>query len=113
MVEQDVDKCAKYYDGVNIKLAKCGGITPAFRMINSARAKGLKVMIGCMVESSIAISATLPLLKYVDFADVDAPLLISNDLSTGIKYDNGYITSLNGVGLGLNITKDSLLGTLS
>ena len=113
VVEQDVDKCAKYYDGVNIKLAKCGGITPAFRMINSARAKGLKVMIGCMVESSIAISATLPLLKYVDFADVDAPLLISNDLSTGIKYDNGYITSLNGVGLGLNITKDSLLGTLS
>lgn len=80
----DVDRCAKGFHGINIKLPKCGGLTPARRMIQAARAQGLKVMIGCMTESSIGISAAAQLLPLADYADIDGSLLIKNDIADGV-----------------------------
>jgi len=93
--EKDVEKCLGNFDGINIKLAKCGGLTPA-------RDEKLKIMIGCMTESSIAISAAVQLLPLVDFADLDGPLLLSEDVADGLTYSNGVIAGDQGNGLGVN-----------
>jgi L-alanine-DL-glutamate epimerase-like enolase superfamily enzyme len=99
-VEDDVEKCAGNFYGINIKLAKCGGLTPAIRMIESARSKGLKIMIGCMTESTIGISAAAQLLPFVDYADLDGPLLLSEDVATGLYYRNGSVLPGKNNGLG-------------
>lgn len=91
IVESDVDRCAGYFHGVNIKLTKCGGITPARRMIARARALNLKVMVGCMTESSVGISAIAQLLPLLDYADLDGSLLIANDPATGVTFNNGQV----------------------
>ncbi len=98
--EVDVEKCSGNFDGINIKLAKCGGLTPALRMINHARKKKLKVMIGCMTESSIAISAAAQLLPLVDLADLDGPLLLAEDVAEGLSFKQGVIEIGKGDGLG-------------
>lgn len=87
--EADLEKCIGAFDGINIKLSKCGGITPALRMIDKARNAGMKLMIGCMTESSIGISALSHLLPFVDYADLDGALLINNDPATGVKIVKG------------------------
>lgn len=90
-VPGDVAWCARYFAGINIKLMKCGGITPALEMIKEARAQGLKIMIGCMTETSIGISAAAQLLPLVDYADIDGSLLISNDNALGVTLEAGVV----------------------
>lgn len=87
IVESDVIKCAPFFDGINIKLTKCGGITPARRMISQAKSLGLKVMIGCMTESTVGISAIAQLLPYLDYVDMDGALLLAKDIAKGVYID--------------------------
>ncbi len=88
-VESDVERCATCFHGVNVKLVKCGGLTPAKRMLVRARQLGLKTMIGCMTESTIGISAAAQLLPLVDYADLDGALLLARDLATGVRFEHG------------------------
>lgn len=83
--EEDVDRCALHFNGINIKLTKCGGLTPARRMIARARELGLKVMVGCMTESSVGISAIAQLLPELDYVDMDGTMLIKEDIAEGVK----------------------------
>lgn len=105
IVENDVEKCQFGFDGVNIKLAKCGGLTSALRMIRKAKELKLKTMIGCMTESSIGISAIAHLLPLLDYVDMDGSLLISNDPADGIYLESGkaIFPSRNGIGAELRI----------
>lgn len=89
--EADVEKCIGNFSGINIKLAKCGGITPALRMIKMARENNLKVMMGCMTESSVGISAIGHLASLLDFVDMDGAMLIANDPAKGVSLENGKI----------------------
>lgn len=91
IVERDVGRCAGYFHGINIKLTKCGGLTPARRMIARARELGLRVMVGCMTESSVGISAIAQLLPLLDYADLDGSLLIANDPATGVTFHYGRV----------------------
>ena len=100
IVESDVEKCAGLFHGVNVKLTKCGGLTPGKRMLEKAKSLGLKTMVGCMTESSIGISAIAHLLPLLDYVDMDGSLLLKEDIATGITIKNGVITyaSENGIG---------------
>ncbi len=104
IVESDVVKCAPYFDGINIKLTKCGGITPAKRMISQAKSLGLKVMIGCMTESTVGISAIAQLLPYLDYVDMDGALLLAKDIAKGVYIDSNaviHFPKLGGSGVAL------------
>ncbi|SDS36388.1 dipeptide epimerase [Gramella sp. MAR_2010_147] len=103
IVEGDVEKCAPYFHGVNIKLTKCAGITPGKRMIEKARSLNLKVMVGCMTESTVSMSAIGQLLPLLDYVDMDGSLLIRNDIAEGIKMDHGkvHFPDRNGTGVKL------------
>lgn len=102
--ESDVEKCKDHFHGINIKLTKCSGITPALRMIKKARELGLKIMIGCMNESTIGSAAIAHLLPFIDHVDMDGPLLLEEDLATGLEYDFGKIIYSDSPGLGINYT---------
>ncbi len=99
--EDEVKKCADGFHGINIKLTKCGGITPALRMIKEARTLGLKVMMGSMNESSIGSAAVANMLPLLDEVDVDGPLLLKEDIATGLTYEHGLIKLSGGNGLGV------------
>lgn len=96
----DIPALAGSVDGINIKLVKCGGLIEALRMIHTARAHGLLVMIGCMIESSLGITAAAHLTPLVDYADLDGNLLISNDPYSGVKLENGKLVLPNRPGIG-------------
>lgn len=99
---ESVMKLAGLVDGVNIKLAKSGGLAPARQMIALARAYGMQVLIGCMIESSVAVTAAAHLAPMADYADLDGNLLITNDPCTGVKLDERKRLVLpDGPGLGL------------
>ena len=100
IIESDIEKCYNHFHGVNIKLMKCGGLTPAKRMITKAKSLGLKTMVGCMTESSVGISAIAHLTPLLDYVDMDGALLLKNDVATGVKLVNGNIlfSELNGTG---------------
>ncbi len=104
-VESDISKCAGYFHVVNIKLMKCGGLTPARRMIAQARSLGLKVMVGCMTESSIGISAIGHLLPLLDYVDMDGALLLKEDIAAGVEVlPDGYrFPNRNGTGAVLKV----------
>ncbi len=102
--EDDVKKCAESFHGINIKLTKCGGITPAMRMIKEARTLDLKVMMGCMSESTIGIAAIAQLMPLLDELDADGPLLLAEDVAEGIRYDNGRLIPSGMPGLGIRFT---------
>jgi len=102
--ENDVDKCNHHFHGINVKLTKCSGITPALRMIKRARDLDLKVMIGCMNESTVGSAAIAHLLPFIDYVDMDGPLLLQEDVATGIQYDYGKIMYGDGPGLGISYT---------
>ena len=87
--EADVERCAGYFSGINIKLTKCGGLTPARRMIQRGRELGLKLMVGCMSESSIGISAIGQLLPLLDYVDMDGAVLIKEDIASGVYLVKG------------------------
>ncbi len=90
--ETDVAKCTGHFHGINIKLTKCSGLTPALRMIREARKRELKVMVGSMNESTIGSAPLGHLLPLIDYVDMDGPLLLEEDLATGIEYDMGKVT---------------------
>jgi L-alanine-DL-glutamate epimerase-like enolase superfamily enzyme len=102
--EQDVEKCSDHFHGINIKLTKCSGITPARRMIKKAKELGMKVMVGCMNESTIGSAAIAHLLPFIDHVDMDGPLLLEEDLATGIGYAYGKISYAAAPGLGIHYT---------
>jgi len=97
----DIPKLAEAYDGVNIKLDKAGGILQGYRMIQIAKALGLKTMLGCMISSSVTVTAAAHLSPLVDYADLDGNLLISNDPYEGVKVVSGKLVLPDGAGLGL------------
>ena len=97
----DIPSIKGAYHGINIKLMKCTGMREAWKMVNYARAEGMKVMIGCMTETSCAVSAAAQLSPAVDFADLDGNLLITNDLFKGMEVIEGKITLSDLPGIGL------------
>jgi L-alanine-DL-glutamate epimerase-like enolase superfamily enzyme len=103
--EKDVAVCANYFHGINIKLTKCSGLTPALRMIKEARALNLKVMMGSMNESVIGSAAIAQFLPQLDYVDMDGPLLMTELNGVGLNYsfenNNGCIEPLMQYGLGV------------
>lgn len=106
IVESDVARCAGRFHGVNIKLVKCGGLTPARRMIAEARQLGMKTMVGCMTESTVGISAIAQLLPLLDYVDMDGAALLASDIAKGVQVVRGrcHYPSENGAGVVLTAT---------
>ena len=100
---RDIPSVKGAYTGINIKLMKCTGMREAWKMLNYARAEGMKVMIGCMTETSCAVSAAAQLSPAVDFADLDGNLLITNDRFSGITVEKGKLTLHDRPGIGLEL----------
>jgi len=100
VTEEDVDRAAGRYAGCNIKLVKCGGITPALRMARRCRALGLQSMVGCMLESSALISAGAVVAQGADFADLDGAWLLGDDPFDGWTFDRGILQPPAAPGLG-------------
>jgi L-alanine-DL-glutamate epimerase-like enolase superfamily enzyme len=98
----DVQKAVSVYHGINIKLMKCTGMREAQKMLILARSLGMKVMLGCMTETSCAISAASHLSPMVDWADLDGALLIKNDVFNGTKIIDGKVTLMDRSGIGVN-----------
>ena len=99
----DIKSVYGVYSGINVKLMKCGGMRSALKMINAARALDMKVMIGCMTETSCAISAAAQLSPLADWADLDGNLLISNDAFDGVKVNDGKLVLNDRPGIGVLI----------
>ncbi len=104
---KDIPAFSDAADGINIKLMKCGGIREAIRMIYTARALNLKIMIGCNIESSVSITAAAHLMSLVDYIDLDGNLLVINDPYIGVIVDKGKLTLPAGNGLGVE-ARDSI-----
>jgi L-Ala-D/L-Glu epimerase len=109
LVEEDVPRCLGFFHGINIKLVKCGGMTPARRMIDTARQLGLKVMMGCMTESSVGISAIAQFLPLLDFVDMDGSVLIARDVATGVHLKNGQAIFPAASGNGVELLGDGTI----
>lgn len=99
--EQDVAKCVGFFHGINIKLTKCSGITPARRMIQEARSLNLKVMMGSMNESVIGSAAIGHFLPQLDYVDMDGPLLLAEANAKGVEYEKGKVILSDKPGLGI------------
>ncbi len=97
----DIPRLKDSFDGVNIKLDKCGGILQAYHMIQVAKALGMKTMLGCMVSSSVSVTAAAHLSPLVDYADLDGNLLVADDPFQGVKVEKGRLVLPKGPGLGL------------
>jgi L-alanine-DL-glutamate epimerase-like enolase superfamily enzyme len=96
-----VDRLGMGYHGVNVKLSKCGGILAAVRLIHAARARGLEIMVGCFVESSLGISAACQLAPLARWADLDGAALLAHDPFEGSSVSSGTIRLGTGPGLGV------------
>ena len=103
LVSTDIPRLAGAVDGINIKLAKCGGLREALRMIATARAHDMSVMCGCMVESSLGITAAAQLAPLLDYADLDGAELVENDPYVGARIEGGVIALPTGAGLGVEL----------
>jgi L-Ala-D/L-Glu epimerase len=101
--EQDIVTCAPLFHGVNIKFMKCGGITPALRMLQQANNLGLKTMLGCMTESSVGCSAIAHLLPLLDYVDLDGILLVHDHIARGISINYGQVHYALGAGTGVTL----------
>ncbi|WP_428389409.1 dipeptide epimerase [Mucisphaera sp.] len=101
IVEDDVDRCAPCFHGVNVKLLKAGGMTPAKRMLDRARQLGLKTMVGCMTETSVGIAAIAQLLPLLDYVDMDGALLLGEDPAEAATIERGVVTLPNRAGNGV------------
>ena len=101
VVPEDVPPLAGCVAGINVKLMKCGGITRALQMIQTARSLGMKIMLGCMLETSIAITAAAHLTPLVDYADLDGNYLIAEDPFEGVRIVRGKLTLSDEPGLGV------------
>ncbi|MCS7467828.1 dipeptide epimerase [Stieleria sp. ICT_E10.1] len=107
-VFDDVQRCRGLYHGVNVKLCKCGGLSPALQMLKNARRLGLKTMIGCMVESSVGISGAAQLLPLLDFADLDGAVLLADEPCVGVVVDQGKIVPSRLAGCGSDLNHERL-----
>jgi L-alanine-DL-glutamate epimerase-like enolase superfamily enzyme len=103
IVESDVEKCAGLFHGINVKLTKCGGLTPGRRMLLKAKKLGMKTMVGCMTESTVGISAIAHLLPLLDYVDMDGGLLLKKDIASGITINNGVISYADEFGTGVSL----------
>jgi L-alanine-DL-glutamate epimerase-like enolase superfamily enzyme len=101
--EADVDKCQGRFHGVNIKLVKAGGITPALRMIQQAKALGMKTMVGCMTESSVGISAIAHIAPLLDYVDMDGAMLLAIDPAKGVRIFPDEVLFPEGPGIGAEL----------
>jgi L-alanine-DL-glutamate epimerase-like enolase superfamily enzyme len=100
--EADVEKCKGHFHGINIKLTKCSGLTPGLRMIKQARELDLKIMLGSMNESTVGSAAIAHLMPLLDYVDADGPLLLEEDVATGLRYhSDGTIQTSDSPGLGI------------
>jgi L-alanine-DL-glutamate epimerase-like enolase superfamily enzyme len=108
VIETDVQKCNGHFHGINIKLTKCSGITPARRMIAHARTLGMQVMVGSMNESTIGSAAIAQLNPLLDYVDMDGPLLLAEDIATGLQFDYGKATGSDAPGLGITLTENAV-----
>jgi L-alanine-DL-glutamate epimerase-like enolase superfamily enzyme len=100
----DVERCHGLYHGINVKICKCGGLTPALGMLRLARQLGMKTMVGCMIESSIGISGAAQLLPMLDYTDLDGAVLLKDEPATGVRIERGVVvtSSLPGTGAALD-----------
>jgi L-alanine-DL-glutamate epimerase-like enolase superfamily enzyme len=101
--EADVDKCQGRFHGVNIKLVKAGGITPALRMIQKAKSLGMKTMVGCMTESSVGVSAIAHIAPILDYVDMDGAMLLSKDPAKGVRIFPDEVLFPEGPGIGAEL----------
>jgi len=106
VTEADLEPALQAYHGINVKLTKAGGITPAVHMYRAARKKGALRMIGCMTESSVGISAAAQLLPFVKYADLDGALLLSGDIAKGVKVTSTGYEFPDMPGNGVELTVD-------
>lgn len=102
-LESDIEKCHGHFHGVNIKLMKCGGLTPAKRMIAQARDLDLQVMVGCMTESTVGISAIAHLAPLLDYVDMDGALLLKEDIAKGVEIKDGKAIFSDAPGTGAQL----------
>jgi L-alanine-DL-glutamate epimerase-like enolase superfamily enzyme len=100
----DVAPVATYAEGINVKLAKSGGVREAVRMIHAARALGLHVMLGCMVESQLGVAPAAAIASLADWVDLDGHLLLADEPYTGLRFDHGRVLPSNEPGLGVSPT---------
>jgi L-Ala-D/L-Glu epimerase / N-acetyl-D-glutamate racemase len=97
----DVALVAAYADGINVKLAKSGGVREAVRMIHAARALDLRVMLGCMVESQLGVAPAAAIASLADWVDLDGPLLLADEPFTGLRFEDGRVLPSDEPGLGV------------
>ena len=105
-VEEDVMRCHGQFHGVNIKLVKCGGLTPARRMLRQAESLGMRKMVGCMTESSVGISAIAHLLPMLDYVDMDGASLLALDIAEGVRLEKGMAFYSDLPGTGVRLTRE-------
>jgi len=103
LIPENIPEIAHAFDGINIKLMKCGSMLKANQMIDMARERDLQIMLGCMVESSIGITAAAHISPLVDHADLDGHVLIVNDPYSGVQIIDGHVTIPDGNGLGVSL----------
>jgi L-alanine-DL-glutamate epimerase-like enolase superfamily enzyme len=101
--ETDVETCSEIFHGINIKLMKCGGITPALRMISKAREQGLLIMAGCMTESTVGISGLCQIAPLLTYLDADGALLLKEDIASGVAFNFGQIVYSKDFGTGVKM----------
>lgn len=106
--EEDVLLCSELFHGINIKLMKCGGITPALRMIEMAREHDLLLMAGCMTESTVGISGLVQISPLLDYLDADGALLLSEDIAEGVTFDFGKIVFPNAFGSAVKLDESKI-----
>ena len=109
---RDIPGLEGAFSGINIKLMKCGGITEALRLISAARERGLEIMLGCMIESSIGITAAAQISPLVDHADLDGNILIGNDPAAGVGTVEGKLILPTGPGIGVTLRDETAKETL-
>ena len=102
----DILKIENVFDGINIKLMKCGTLFEAIKMVKMARERDMQIMLGCMIESSVAITAAAHISPLVDYADLDGNLSISNDPYKGVVVENGRLTLPSSNGLGISLVNN-------
>lgn len=107
-IPSDVARCVEFYHGINVKICKCGGLSPALKMLQQARQLGLRTMVGCMVESSIGISGAAQLLPLLDYADLDGALLLAHEPAAGIVVATGHVSEPTSDGTGARLLMDRL-----
>lgn len=102
-IESDVSKCHGLYHGINVKICKCGGLTPALKMLREAKQLGMKTMVGCMVESAIGISGAAQLMPLMDYADLDGAVLLADSPAEGVQVKKGVVSLTGGSGTGASL----------